>query len=107
MLNLAIIGKFAGVLLFVVALILLTGRILRTTHFQKQSGRWFAPERPRHLKLLEVLPVDFKRKLVLIEHGGEQHLLLCGPERDIIIQSKPSTATAPSADTVMPVAALY
>jgi len=41
----------------------------------------------RRLRLLEVLPVDAKRRLVLLRRDGREHLVLLGPESDLLIES--------------------
>ncbi|EKE75025.1 MULTISPECIES: flagellar biosynthetic protein FliO [Oceanibaculum] len=41
----------------------------------------------RRLRLVEVLPVDAKRRLVLLRRDGREHLVLLGPESDLLIES--------------------
>ncbi len=40
-----------------------------------------------HLKILEFLPLDSKRQLMLVENGTNRHLLLLGPT-DLIISTE-------------------
>jgi flagellar protein FliO/FliZ len=42
----------------------------------------------RRLRLVEVLPVDAKRRLVLLRRDGREHLVLLGPETDLLIESQ-------------------
>lgn len=41
----------------------------------------------RRLRVVEVLPVDAKRRLVLLRRDGREHLVLLGPESDLLIES--------------------
>lgn len=41
----------------------------------------------RRLRLVEVLPVDAKRRLLLLRRDGREHLVLLGPESDLLIES--------------------
>ncbi|MBU0723782.1 MAG: flagellar biosynthetic protein FliO [Alphaproteobacteria bacterium] len=41
----------------------------------------------RRLSLIEVLPVDAKRRLVLLSRDGREHLVLLGAENDLLIES--------------------
>lgn len=42
----------------------------------------------RRLRVVEVLPVDAKRRLVLLRRDGREHLVLLGPETDLLIESQ-------------------
>lgn len=44
------------------------------------------PKRKKRLNIVEILPVDAKRRLVLIRRDGREHLLLLGTERDIVVE---------------------
>lgn len=57
----------------------------------------------RRLRLIEVLPVDAKRRLVLLRRDGREHLVLLGPESDLLIESLEGNAPAGAAnfDTVL------
>ena len=39
----------------------------------------------KRLKLVEVLPLDARRKAVILECDGEQHLVLLGPAGDTVV----------------------
>ena len=41
----------------------------------------------RRLGILEVLPVDAKRKLILVKNDEREHLILLGAERDFLVDS--------------------
>lgn len=78
-------------LIFVVGLILLTGRILRW--WEKKHPNFLQVKMPeRRLSVVETLPIDFRCKLVLVRRDDALHLLLCGDGRDIVIETQiPST----------------
>ena len=60
--------------------------------FRKQVGR------ARRLKIVETLPIDTKRRAVILNCDGREHLLLLSAERDIVIEtnlSSPQPADKP------------
>jgi len=78
--------QFVVALLFVLALILIIaygakkfGLMARTTI---NSGR----SQDKRLNIVEILPVDARRKLLLIRRDNVEHLVMLGTERDIVIE---------------------
>lgn len=70
----------------VLALVLLSARLLRR----------FAPgavpsSASRRLKLIEVLPLDTRRRLLLLSCDGRQILLLTGGPQDLVIPQPETT----------------
>ncbi|MFN4087547.1 MAG: flagellar biosynthetic protein FliO [Alphaproteobacteria bacterium] len=51
--------------------------------------------RVRRLGIVEVLPVDARRRLVLVRRDGVEHLILTGATHDLVIETRIS-APAPS-----------
>ncbi len=49
----------------------------------------------RRLGIVEVLPVDAKRRLILVRRDDTEHLILLGAEHDTVVESG---AQAPSGD---------
>ena len=45
------------------------------------------PSAKRRLSLLEVLPVDAKRRLVLVRSDDREHLILLGSDRDLVVEA--------------------
>lgn len=43
-------------------------------------------EQKRRLNIVEILPVDAKRRLVLIRRDDKEHLIMLGAERDLLIE---------------------
>jgi flagellar protein FliO/FliZ len=50
------------------------------------SGTRLGPRRKRRVSIAEILPLDGRRRLVLIQRDGIQHLLLIGGGSDIVIE---------------------
>ncbi len=53
--------------------------------------------RDRRLAVVEVAPIDSRRRLVLLRRDGVEHLVLLGPGQDVVIESGivPPPATIP------------
>lgn len=98
--DLASYTRFIAALLFVLALIGALawaarrfGLVARATVGRKTKTR--------RLDITEVLPVDARRRLVLLRRDDTEHLILLGPERDILIETGIKAAapvTGPAAE---------
>jgi flagellar protein FliO/FliZ len=78
--------RFALALAFVVGLIGFIGWLAR--RYGVGGGRIAAKGgRQRRIGVVEVQPLDAKRRLVLIRRDGVEHLLLCGPGRDLVVET--------------------
>jgi flagellar protein FliO/FliZ len=75
-------GRFVAALLFVLGLIALTAWLAR----RLRLGPGAAPGAARRLAVLETLPLDARRKLVLIARDDAEHLLLLGPEGSRLVE---------------------
>jgi flagellar protein FliO/FliZ len=75
--------QFALALAFVVALIVLSAFIARRLGL---GGRLASRGGKRRLAVLEVLPLDGKRRLVLLQRDGVEHLVLLGAQNDLLIE---------------------
>ena len=49
-----------------------------------------APGRARRLRLIESLPLDTRRRVVIVACDGREHLLLLGANTDTVIASNPA-----------------
>jgi len=96
MLNATTIFNAVFSLILVICLILTSAYLLRAWRSYRSnfaSGKTdlfkrFMPNAAAvQLEVLEIRPIDFKRKLALVRHGHKFHLLLCGEERDIVIET--------------------
>jgi flagellar protein FliO/FliZ len=74
---------FALALAFVVALIVLSAFLARRFGF---GGGIAARRGTRRLAIVEVLPLDGKRRLVLLQRDGVEHLVLLGLQSDLLIE---------------------
>jgi flagellar protein FliO/FliZ len=75
--------RFLLALLFVVALIAICGFIARRLGL---GARLVQRGGKRRLAILEVLPLDGKRRLVLLQRDGVEHLVLLGQQSDLVIE---------------------
>lgn len=75
--------RFVLALAFVVLLIVACAWIARRLGL---GGRLVATGGRRRLGILEVLPLDGKRRLVLLKRDGVEHLILLGHQTDLLIE---------------------
>ncbi len=75
--------RFVLALAFVLALIALAAWLARRLGL---GGRIYASGGKRRLTILEVLPLDAKRRLVLLKRDETEHLLLLGQNGDLVIE---------------------
>ena len=76
-------GRFLAALLFVLGLIALVAWLAR--RFRLGTGA--TPGAGRRLAVLESLPLDARRKLVLIRRDDTEHLLLLGTDGNQLVES--------------------
>ncbi len=77
--------KYIAVLILVLGLIALLAFIARKFGVVPKADSKRG-ERKR-LGITQVTSVDAKRKLVLVRRDDQEHLLLLGPERDLVIET--------------------
>lgn len=94
--------EYGEYLRFLLALIVVLGLIGLCARLGKRVGLVPRARKQAHdtarLSIVEVRPVDGKRKLILIERDAVQHLLLVGAEHDLLIETgieRPPQADAP------------
>jgi flagellar protein FliO/FliZ len=76
--------RFVLALVFVLLLIVACGWIARRLGL---AGRLAAVRSgKRRLAILEVLPLDGRRRLVLLQRDGVEHLVLLGQPGDLVIE---------------------
>lgn len=75
--------RFVLALIFVVALIGACAWVARKLGL---GGRLITTGGRRRLAVVEVLPLDSKRRLVLLKRDGVEHLLLLGLQNDVVIE---------------------
>jgi len=91
----AVLFKFGAALLLVMAMIGAVTALVRRMGLvprlvSRNGGQ-------RRLSLVEFAPVDARRRLVLVRRDGVEHLLLLGPEHDLVIERGIATVPAPAA----------
>lgn len=79
-------------LAFVVGLIALIGWAVR--RFGLIPGASAVIRGGRRIKIIEVTPIDVRRKLVLIRRDQAEHLVLLGNQRDLVIETGIDAATS-------------
>jgi flagellar protein FliO/FliZ len=88
--------RFLGALAFVLGLIALLAWAAR---------RWrlgTMPQGTRRLAVIEVLPIDQRRKLVLVRHDAREHLLLLGQDGNRVIAGGAPPAEASAGQPALP-----
>ena len=91
--------KFLLVLFLVIGLIGLFGFLLRRIGF---GGVRVTAGRGRRLGIQEVLPVDARRRLVLVRRDDREHLILLGAAQDIVIETDIAAPAAAEGETDKP-----
>lgn len=90
-----------GYLRFLLALAFVLGLIgLVALALRRVGGQFGALRRQpgaRRLEIAEVLPLDGRRRLVLVRRDGREHLLLLGPQSDLVIERDIEPGPAASA----------
>ncbi|MAL80724.1 MAG: hypothetical protein CMN55_16730 [Sneathiella sp.] len=76
--------KYIVGLLIVLGLIALITLLARRLGMVPRANR--DPNAPKRLSVTDVIAIDAKRRLVLIKRDDREHLLLLGPERDLVIE---------------------
>jgi flagellar protein FliO/FliZ len=89
--------RFLAALLFVLALIAGLGWAVR--RWGPSGAARLAGGRRRRLHIVDSLPLDARRRLVIVRRDGAEHLLLLGGQADLLVESGftlPPEAPAPS-----------
>ncbi len=76
--------RFLAALVFVLALI--AGCVWLARRFGLMPKVTKTKDNMRRLSIIEVLPIDAKRRLMLIKRDGTEHLLMIG-DRETVIES--------------------
>ena len=72
------------------ALILVVGLIFAVAWAARRmglGGRFAAVGGKRRLAIVEVLPLDNKRRLVLLRRDGAEHLVILGVQGEIVVEA--------------------
>jgi flagellar protein FliO/FliZ len=75
---------------FLLALILVLALIFAVAWIARRlgvGGRFIATGGKKRLAMVEVLPLDGRRRLVLVRRDGVEHLVLLGLNNDVLVES--------------------
>ncbi len=75
--------KFLSCFVFVIALMLLLSWVLK----KAGVGGVMPKVSKRRLKVVEFLPLDHKRRLVLVRRDDREHLLVLGPDSETVVET--------------------
>ena len=84
--------EFGGYLRFLLALVFVIGLIGLVATLARRFGLGFPTtalkrSKNRRLSVVEVTPVDGRRRLVLVRRDNTEHLILLSPSRELLIES--------------------
>lgn len=76
--------KFFAALIFVLGLMGGLALVLKRIGLSSAS---MIPADKRRLKVLEILPLDARRKAVLLARDGAEHLVIFGPAGETVVET--------------------
>lgn len=76
--------KFAAALVLVLSLMGGLAFVMKRLGLGRHAA--ISPAKKR-LKILEILPLDARRRLVLLQRDNRQHLVILGPSGETVIES--------------------
>lgn len=76
--------KFLAALLFVLGL--MGGLALLLKRIGLGAASMLPPDK-RRLKVIEILPLDARRKAVLLTRDGAEHLVILGPAGETVVET--------------------
>jgi flagellar protein FliO/FliZ len=76
--------KFFSAFVFVIALMLLLSWVMKRMGL---AGSMMAVTGKRRLKIVEFMPLDHRRRLVLVRRDDREHLLLLGPQGETVVET--------------------
>ena len=84
--------EFEGYFRFLLALVFVIGLIWLLAAMARRMGFGFPVTsfkggRERRLSVVEVTPVDGRRRLVLVRRDATEHLILLGPASEMLIEN--------------------
>ena len=77
--------NFVGALIFVLGLIGGLAWLVARTGLAQGRFRFGKGDGNQRLEIIETLPLDPRRRLVLVRHDDKEHLLLLGINGDIVV----------------------
>ncbi|MBL4801441.1 MAG: flagellar biosynthetic protein FliO [Emcibacter sp.] len=83
--------QFIMALLFVLALILLLAYGAKKFGLMARVTVHSPKTKDKRLNIVEILPIDARRKLMLIRRDNVEHLIMLGLDRDMVIEQNIKT----------------
>ena len=83
--------QFVIALLFVLALILLLAYGAKRFGLMARVTINSAKTKDKRLNIVEILPIDARRKLMIIRRDNVEHLIMLGLDRDLVIEQNIKT----------------
>lgn len=83
LISLAQLAKFAAALVFVLALMGGLALALRRFGLSRPIGA----VGKRRLKIVEILPIDSRRRAVLLRRDGREHLVILGANGETVVET--------------------
>jgi len=87
--------RFALALIFVLALIGVLAAVARRAGFGFPT-KAIRPSGARRLSVVEVTPLDGRRRLVLVRRDDVEHLLMLGPTSELVVETNIRSSAATS-----------
>jgi len=88
-------------LLFVLALILIIAYGAKKLGLMARVTTGSAKTQDKRLNIVEILPIDARRKLMIIRRDNVEHLVMLGLEQDVVIEKNIKTAPYNTRDDTM------
>jgi flagellar protein FliO/FliZ len=92
--------RFIAALVFVLGLICATAWLVRRFRLDGSLGGRSGGAKGRRLALVETLPLDARRRLVLVRRDDVEHLLLVGQDGNRLIESAAARPTSPASSSI-------
>jgi flagellar protein FliO/FliZ len=80
--------KFILAFIFVITLMYLIAHLIRKYGLDQKWGHFVPPRDKRRLKLLEVLPIDGRRRLLLCACDEREYVVMLGINGEILLDQK-------------------
>ena len=91
--------EFDGYLRFLLALLFVLGLIGMLSLAARRFGFGLRPPtargQARRLSISEIMPLDAKRRCVLIRRDGVEHLIILGPHGETVVEANIPAEAAP------------
>lgn len=77
------LGRFFAALVFVLALMLGLSAVMKRVN----AGGKMVPGRKRRLQIVEILPLDGRRRAVILRRDDREHLVILGASGETVVES--------------------